>query len=293
MSADGSGDSQGFSARYANSRAVALHDEETPDFEGNDNAAGMHPFGPPWSSSRERQAQADRVRPERVLGLAVALIVHGLFGFWLLLARPGETPNAVTTPALEAVFVDMTTPMVAPPPPLPQPPVETPPPPLVEPEPAAEPVLPDAPAPVQAMAQPTSAVEQAIAPSAAIATASASPQAASAIAQPAAAIDLTSIQTGPLNEWQITLLRHLHQHLRYPLQARRRHQQGVTLVRFVIDRGGRLHSALIEDSSGHDLLDEEALAVLARAQPLPPPPASVAGASIEIVVPISYRLRRS
>lgn len=236
-------------------------------------------------------AQTDRVRPERVLGLSAALIVHGLLGFWLLLARPSEPLDAVTATAMETVFVDMSTPVVAPPPPVPQPPEETKPPPTrVEHEPIADPVvLPDPPTAIQAITPTTVTAQPVTAPATAIASTPTAP----AAPQPAAAIDLTGVQSGPLNEWQITLLRHLHKHLRYPLQARRRHQQGVTLVRFVIDRGGRLHSALLEDSSGHDLLDEEALAVLARAQPLPPPPASVAGTSIEIVVPISYRLRRS
>lgn len=260
-----------------------------------DDTAATAPFGRPWTSRRQSDEPPPRIRPEQVLGLSTALIVHGLFGFWLLLARPGESPENLALPGTEAVFIDMSNPVVAPPPPIPQPPTEVPPPPRIEkPEPVPEPIPEsealDTPPPAQEVAQVDSVVAPVAAPSAADNTASAAPSPA---VQPAVAIDLTGVQTGPLNEWQITLLQHLHQHLRYPLQARRRHQQGVTLVRFVIDRRGHLQSALLEDSSGHELLDEEALAVLARAQPLPPPPASVAGGRIEIVVPISYRLRRS
>lgn len=231
----------------------------------------------------------DRVRPERVIGISAALIVHGLFAFWLLLVRPAQIPVAEPAPALETVFIDMRSlPIVAPPPPVPTPPEDAPPPRQVDT--VAKPPLP-APPVVTADATPVSIASTPPIQSASMAE-DAPVQAPPATTGPTT-LNLTSALTGPLNEWQMMLLRHLHQHLRYPVQARRRHQQGVTLVRFVIDRHGDLRSAQLESSSGHELLDEEALAVLARAQPLPAPPASVAGTTIEIVVPVSYRLRRS
>ncbi|HBS54681.1 MAG TPA: hypothetical protein DEA38_03005 [Stenotrophomonas sp.] len=42
--------------------------------------------------------------------------------------------------------------------------------------------------------------------------------------------------------------------------------------------------------SGRTLLDDEALATLARAAPLPPPPASLPGDPLEVVVPVSFFL---
>ena len=44
-------------------------------------------------------------------------------------------------------------------------------------------------------------------------------------------------------------------------------------------------------SSGSSVLDKKALALVQRAEPLPPPPPEVPGAQIPIVVPIRYNAR--
>ena len=56
-------------------------------------------------------------------------------------------------------------------------------------------------------------------------------------------------------------------------------------------RDGRVLSPRIERGSGHAALDEEAEALLRRISPLPPLPAAMPQAQLEIVVPISFRLR--
>lgn len=65
----------------------------------------------------------------------------------------------------------------------------------------------------------------------------------------------------------------------------------MTHVRFVMNREGRVLSSRIERSSGHPALDRAALDMLTRAQPLPTPPAEVAGAQIELVVPVEFFVR--
>lgn len=70
-----------------------------------------------------------------------------------------------------------------------------------------------------------------------------------------------------------------------------RGEQGVVLVVFALDRQGGVSDAHIERSSGHSLLDEEVLALLQRAAPLPPIPPEIAGARLEITVPIAFTLR--
>ena len=51
-------------------------------------------------------------------------------------------------------------------------------------------------------------------------------------------------------------------------------------------------SARLERSSGFPLLDEEVLALIQRAQPLPPPPAEVAGDRFELLVPVAFSIQR-
>jgi len=92
--------------------------------------------------------------------------------------------------------------------------------------------------------------------------------------------------------WQSVLLSHLQKYRHYPRQAQRLRRQGVSHVRFSVDRAGRVGTPQIERSSGHRLLDEETLATVLRANPVPPPPPDLEGNPIEVVVPVSFFLRR-
>jgi len=65
----------------------------------------------------------------------------------------------------------------------------------------------------------------------------------------------------------------------------------VAQLAFSIDRSGGVHHARIVGSSGSNLLDRETLALVERAQPLPPPPADIPGSQIAVVVPIRYTIR--
>jgi protein TonB len=91
--------------------------------------------------------------------------------------------------------------------------------------------------------------------------------------------------------WQGLLLGRLERFKRYPTVAELRHQQGVAYLGFVMDRRGRVLSARIEKSSGVASLDEETLALIHRAEPLPPPPPEVPGDPIELIVPVQFFLR--
>lgn len=99
------------------------------------------------------------------------------------------------------------------------------------------------------------------------------------------------VRSTAIPTWQGEVLAHLERHKRYPRSARLRRSEGVTVVRFVMDRGGRVVSVRLERPSGSGLLDEESLALLERAQPLPPPPDEITGDRIELVVPVQFQLR--
>jgi protein TonB len=70
-------------------------------------------------------------------------------------------------------------------------------------------------------------------------------------------------------KWQTLVAARLQQNKRYPAGAGAQHQQGTATLAFSVDREGRILSKRISRSSGHELLDDEALAMLQRAQPLP------------------------
>lgn len=92
--------------------------------------------------------------------------------------------------------------------------------------------------------------------------------------------------------WQAQLLAWLEKYKRYPRVAQEQRQQGVASLRFAIDRQGKVLSSQITKSSGFELLDEEVLALIQRAQPVPSPPPEVGGNRIELQVPVAFSLRR-
>ena len=76
---------------------------------------------------------------------------------------------------------------------------------------------------------------------------------------------------------------------RYPADGK--NDRGIAQVAFSIDRRGRVLSSRIVTSSGSAALDREALQIITRAQPFPPPPASVAGAEIPFTVPLRFHMK--
>jgi protein TonB len=91
--------------------------------------------------------------------------------------------------------------------------------------------------------------------------------------------------------WQKEIMRSLGKQRRYPAEARARRQQGDAVVSFTVDRAGRIVSSSIVQSSGSSYLDEEAIAVLNRAAPLPEPPASLTGETFALQLPIRFRIK--
>jgi protein TonB len=91
--------------------------------------------------------------------------------------------------------------------------------------------------------------------------------------------------------WESTLAAHLEHFKRYPSEARARGEQGIATVAFTIDHQGRLVRSRIVRSSGSAMLDQETLAMLARAQPMPKPPDNVLDSELSFVVPVRFNIR--
>ena len=91
--------------------------------------------------------------------------------------------------------------------------------------------------------------------------------------------------------FQMDLLRKVNRNLRYPQSSRVNLEEGVVLVRFTMDRKGNVSNVAVEKGSDFPLLNDEAIAVLMRAQPFPPPPRELAGDTIDMVLPVKFSLR--
>jgi periplasmic protein TonB len=172
---------------------------------------------------------------------------------------PPEPPPPEPVPTTAEVALPL-----PPPPPPPQPPVQRPQHPVVRPQ-------------VSRPAPP--------APTATEATAPAAPPAAATPA-PAAAAPSNAVPS-----WQGQLLSRLQRFKRYPDSARSRREEGVVNLTFTMDREGRVLAARIARSSGFADLDEETLALVRRAEPLPAPPAELPGSTLTLTVPVRFSLR--
>jgi protein TonB len=80
-------------------------------------------------------------------------------------------------------------------------------------------------------------------------------------------------------------------HAHYPASARERGEEGRALVRFRVDRSGRVLSYAIVQSTGHPDLDA-AIDQMMRGASLPPFTADMRASDIEIPVPIHFGINR-
>jgi protein TonB len=234
--------------------------------------------------------------------------VLALHGTALLLLREHRLVTD-PVPPVDAVLLDLTpaTPIVPDLPSLlqqptpeapsvPEPP-PTPPPPVVQASPLPPPIVPDAmmppllrPAPpVTRMPPPRPAPKPRPVSLPLASTAPDMPR-----PSPAPAPSSLAAQPSPpgpeASTWPSRVASHLLRFRHYPPDAERRGFTGVTTMRFSVDLSGRIVSASVVQSSGHDMLDGEAVLWLQRAQPLPPPPPDKA-APAQITVPLSFVLR--
>lgn len=91
--------------------------------------------------------------------------------------------------------------------------------------------------------------------------------------------------------WQTSLVRRLQRAKRYPPEAVSHNEQGVVLLRFSLDRNGHVLAHRIAKSSGYAALDDEVMAMIMRADPLPAFPASMPQERLDLTVPIRFSLR--
>lgn len=182
------------------------------------------------------------------------------------LEAPPEPDPVVTPPAIETP-PDVMSEVVEPPPTRPSAPPPEPKPdkPREEPKPDAKPAAPRK-EQVRAALENAPAAERATAPT----------TSDGAQGSPAAS-----------RKWQARLQAHLKRNLRYPAPSRSRREEGVALVRFSIDDGGRVLSVSLVRSSGFPDLDESATATIRRASPVPAPPA---GAPRQLTVPMEFNI---
>ena len=88
--------------------------------------------------------------------------------------------------------------------------------------------------------------------------------------------------------WIAGIQRRISSLLSYPRLARENGIEGTAFVRFAVDGSGRVTSAEVMNSSGSNVLDAEALRVVKRASPFPPPAGTE---SKYFSIPVTFTLK--
>ena len=90
---------------------------------------------------------------------------------------------------------------------------------------------------------------------------------------------------------QAELLLELQRYFEYPLVARRRGWEGTVVLSFVVESDGALRRIQVARSSGYDLLDTSAVAAVHRVERLAEARLWLDGRSLEMNIPVIYRLK--
>lgn len=97
-----------------------------------------------------------------------------------------------------------------------------------------------------------------------------------------------AVRNAQLESWKIRLSTHMQRFKRYPPASAARGEQGTAELTFTVNREGNVVAARLQKGSGFALLDEESLAMIQRAQPLPRPPRDMSGNEFSFTVPVKF-----
>jgi protein TonB len=100
----------------------------------------------------------------------------------------------------------------------------------------------------------------------------------------------TPVDAGELALYMSAIMRELRKHKVYPRELKKSRTQGTVVLRFTLDRDGRLLSSRVTQGSGSAELDRAALEMLERAEPLPAIPDSIDRSELVLAIPVEYSL---
>ena len=162
--------------------------------------------------------------------------------------------------------------------------------PLVPAKPAPTPAAPEIRQEKQETAKPaeTPVVAKADAPAEKTATASGAPAASHVSA--AAPSPSPAARDSELQSYLAALMRRLARFKVYPAALKKDKVEGRVVLSFTIGANGQLIASAVQKSSGHPELDQAALEMLSRANPLPAVPASMHRNELSLSIPVEYSL---
>ena len=92
------------------------------------------------------------------------------------------------------------------------------------------------------------------------------------------------------NQYGALLASEIAKHKQYPILAKRTRQQGNVILQVQINSLGKLIAAQVYQSSGYELLDNQAMEMVKKATPFSHPPSALGERDLTLLVPVSFRL---
>lgn len=100
----------------------------------------------------------------------------------------------------------------------------------------------------------------------------------------------SEVDSGTLERYRLALIVATRRYKRYPAIALEKGWQGRVEVRLVIGANGMLASAAIKTSSGHEVLDNQALDMLKKGKTTVQIPSGLRGREFAVDVPVIFNL---
>lgn len=95
------------------------------------------------------------------------------------------------------------------------------------------------------------------------------------------------------SQYSSLLARTIGKYKQYPKIAQMRGWQGEVLLEVHCDAQGNVVQTLVKQSSGHNVLDEQAMTMVKKASPLPPAPEVLKNRTLILLVPVPFTLEES
>lgn len=115
-------------------------------------------------------------------------------------------------------------------------------------------------------------------------------EAAAPAAQTIAAVPTDVIDADGLRQYRLALAKEARRYKRYPALARERNWEGVVTVTISIPLPGALPLVSLGKSSGHEILDRQALEMIGQAVLAASLPESLRGKAVSVSLPVRYSL---
>jgi protein TonB len=109
--------------------------------------------------------------------------------------------------------------------------------------------------------------------------------------EPAPTAPAPSADSGTLETYRMDLMRMARNYKRYPRVAMDNNWEGRVVIRMIIGANGMIASLSVLTTSGHEILDKQALDMIQKAKPRVQIPVALRGKEFPIDIPVIYSLK--